>query len=105
MNEGTIARILEIEQDAAETREEAYREAEQIAEQARQAVAQLREEASREAQQEAQQIVSAGREAAEAARTRILSKAEVEAERMEQQAATHLDQAVDWVLGEITGQL
>ena len=103
MNQEIITRILTIERDAAKVQDEAQLQAAQVSAQARDAASALREQVLSEARKTADALVAEGRASAEARRAQIISKAEAEANHMEEAAAQHLDRAVDFVLTQVAG--
>jgi vacuolar-type H+-ATPase subunit H len=104
LSQETIARILSIEQEAVKVHNDAESQAARMIEEAKEAASILRERILAQAHQQAEQIVAEGREAAKAKRERIMAQAEAEAEEMEETSRRHFDQAVNFVLGQMSGR-
>ena len=104
MSPKTIARILSIEQEAVKIHDRAERFATRTIKDAEQAAANLNEQTLSQAHQQAQRIKTTSRKAARAERARIIAQAEVEARRLEELAAPHLNSAVKFVLDQVAGR-
>jgi len=104
MTRETINRILTIEREATNTYSEAQQNAAQAIEDARTAATTLYDETIRSLTQQAAEIVKAGQESADSERADIIAAAESEASAMEARASRHLDEAVEFVLSQITGR-
>ena len=104
MSPKTIARILSIEQEAVKIHDRAERFAKRTIKDAEQAAANLNEQTLSQAHQQAQRIKTTSRKAARAERARIIAQAEVEARRLEELAAPHLNSAVKFVLDQVAGR-
>ena len=104
MTRETINRILTIEREATNTYREAQQNAADAIEDAKTAAAALYHETILGLKQQADEILKGGQESADCERTRIIATAESEASIMETRAAKHLGEAVDFVLGQVTGR-
>ncbi|MBN1259517.1 MAG: hypothetical protein JXB35_02450 [Anaerolineae bacterium] len=104
MNQETIAEIFQIEQDAVTVHDRAQRQAEQMIAEAEQAASVLREQAITAVNREVESILTAGRQAAEEERQRIMQAAEIEVAREAERAALHSEDAIHFVLRRIAGR-
>ena len=104
MTRETIDRILTIEREATNTYREAQQNAVEALEDAKTAAAALYDETILSLNQQADEILKAGHESADSERARMIATAESEASIMETRAAKHLGEAVDFVLGQVTGR-
>jgi len=99
-----ITRILNVERQAVQIRDEAQQEATRLIEEAERAAAAAKENALDQARQEAEQIVAEGQAEAEQARSGVIAQARQEAERSEEAMLKQLDHAVRYVLEQVTGK-
>jgi len=104
MTQETISRILAIERQATRTFSEAQEQAEKTLEDAKMAASALYDESLRDIKERAQSIIQSERTAADAERLRIITAAESEASSMDKQASRHFEQAVEFVLNQVTGR-
>jgi ATP synthase H subunit len=103
MSQSLVKRIVTMEQEAEHLYTEAQKQAEDILKEAREAAAALRKQTLSEAQRQAEQIITDGQAEAKAERAAIIQQAEAEAQQMEQTAAQHFDDAVEYVLNQVAG--
>jgi vacuolar-type H+-ATPase subunit H len=104
LNQEVITRILHVEQQAVQIRDEAQHEATRLIKEAERAAAAEKENALNQARGEAEQIVAEGQEGAEQARSDVIAQAQQEAERSEAAMLKQLDRAVRYVLEQVTGK-
>ena len=104
MTRETIDRILTIEREATNTYRAAQQNAVEAIEDAKTAAAALYDETILSLNQQADEILKGGHESADSERARIIAMAESEASNMEIRAARYLAEAVEFVLGQVTGQ-
>lgn len=102
MNEDRIQQVLMIEKEAQEVADAAMREAEQLPLQADQEAQAMLEKARAAAVEEAKELVAKAEAKDEC--DRIQASAEEKINRTKSLAAGHLDQAVAYVLGRVTGK-
>ena len=104
MTRETINRILTIEREATNTYREAQRDAATALEDAKTAAAALYDETILNLKQQADEILKAEQESADSERARIIATAESDASKMEIRAARRLAEAVEFVVGQVTGR-
>ena len=103
MSEETITKVMAIEEQATQMADQAKKEASDLTAQVKKAINAMREEILDEARLAAKQIESNGQKDADAERAEILSKADTQIEHMETLAEQHFDQAIQFVLNQVTG--
>lgn len=96
-----VARILDIEEDAAQVTADAQQQAEQILTEAREAVADLRQRLLGEAEARADRIIEEGRDKAAQEREALMADAKQDVEQLEALAQGHVDAAVRFVLNQV----
>lgn len=104
MSQATVQRILAIEAEATRVRDEAKAQAAQMVGDFEREAAATRERVLRDARAEALQTKQEGRSTADSRRAEIMEAAKTEAAEMEHQAAERLEDAVQYVLDQITGR-
>ncbi len=104
MNQETIARIMSIEQEAAKIHDDAQHQAEHLIAEAEKTASVLRKASLMQARQDAEQQLGAARAAAEAEYARILAQAETEVQTLEALTSSHFEDAVAFVLGQLSRQ-
>lgn len=97
----TIARILDIEEQAAQVTADAQGQADQIVVEAKQSVEALRQRVLQQAQERADRIIAEGEEKATEERDALLSAAKADVADMEALAGGHFEQAVQFVLAQV----
>lgn len=97
-----INQILEIEQDMKAILVESRELAKQIRENADKEAQTLLDQARKKAEAEARQIVADAQEQIEQMRRRVMAEAEAEAEQLPQKAHSHMDEAVSYVVAQVT---
>ncbi|MDX9955579.1 MAG: hypothetical protein RBT75_15880 [Anaerolineae bacterium] len=100
----TIARILAIEQEAAEIYDDAQHQAAHRVAEAEKTASVLLEATVTQSEREAENQVNAARAAAEAEYARVLAQAEAEAQAFELRASSNVETAVAFVLEQISRQ-
>ncbi len=101
MNELYIQQVLDIEKQAQEIRENAGHEAQKLIVQAEQDAQAILEKARTEAEAEAHQIIENAQ--AQVDIERIQAEAEENIRQLKEIAASHLDQAIAFVLDQVAG--
>lgn len=104
MSQATIVRVLSIEREATRIHDEAVAQAAQMIVDSERETSSTREQGLRQARTQAAQIEEEGRTAAEAERARVLGEAEAGAQQMERLAARNFDEAVKFILSQVTGR-
>ena len=104
MTRETINRILTIEREATNTYRKAQQDAATALEDAKIAAAALYDESILSLKQQADEILEAGHESADSERARIIATAESDASNMEIRAARRVAEAVEFVVGQVTGR-
>jgi len=97
----TIARILDIEEQATQVTADAQQQAEQMMTKARKLAEDERERVLTEAHEQADRIIARGQETATQEREALLSNAKQEVARMERLAEDRFDPAIQFVLNQV----
>ncbi len=101
MNENRIKQVLEIEKRAQENYEAALKEAQQLPTLAEQEAQETINKARAGAEEEAKQIVARAKAEDEVAR--ILAEAEEKNRKLDDQAKSNFDRAVNYIIDRVTG--
>jgi vacuolar-type H+-ATPase subunit H len=104
LSEEIIRQILDIERQAQDIHDEAQREAARIVEQAQRDADLSRRRAEEEAREEARGLLDEARRGAQQEGERILSRKREELRRIEEQAHSHMDEAIRYVLDGVAGR-
>ena len=104
MSQATIAHVLSIEREATRIHDEAVAQAAQMIIDSERETSSTREQVLLEARTQAARVEEEGRAAAAAERARVLGEAEAGAQQMERLAARNFDEAVEFILSQVTGR-
>ena len=104
MTQDSVKAILSAEQQAEELYIEAQRQAERIVADANAQVSRIQADMLAETTKRRQEIVDAAREAADRERARIHAEVQEEGARLETRAREHFDEAVAYVIRQVTGR-
>jgi vacuolar-type H+-ATPase subunit H len=104
VSQETITQILAIEEQAVQIHDDARRQADHVTAEAKKTATTVREQTLDTIRRQAEQIIAEGQHTAEVTRSRIIAQAEAEAQHLENVAAQHLDQAINFVLDQIAGR-
>lgn len=102
MDQNTVKQILEIEQQAADIYAQAQEQSQNILTTAEQKSAALRKEILERTREQSQKLVDAGRDACDATHARIIAEAEAASQHLKTLAVRNFDDAVRFILNQIT---
>ncbi len=104
MSQATIVRVLSIEREATRIYDEAVAQAAQMIVDCERETSSTREQVLLEARTQANRVEEEGQAAAAAERARVFGEAEAGAQQMERLAAQNFDEAVSFILRQVTGR-
>ena len=103
MAQGTVARLLDIENAAAKLRSDAEQQATDLSAEAEKTALSLHTRRIEQAHKEAEHIIAMGKQKAEVEYAQTVAQAGADAQRLDTIAAKNIEYAVDFVLTSVIG--